>query len=165
MCNHELVPEYFIKSDKSELLVMMMNCFCGMVDWRKVFSLISTQDHCQRFSPLWISDMPQAGFEPMQNRSSGLVEWSCAVVITNGNTEFPHTKSGNPVRTLSNNQYQWRRCKLLGFDEHEWRRHSTKMALKKHYIWTWRPWSSIWRYMWDLSNARKSQKGSIKINN
>ena len=29
-----------------------------------------------------ISDMPRAGFEPAQNLSSGLVEWSCAVVIT-----------------------------------------------------------------------------------
>ena len=30
----------------------------------------------------WHSDMPRAGFEPAQNLSSGLVEWSCAVVIT-----------------------------------------------------------------------------------
>ena len=50
--------------------MMMMNCFCGMVDWRKAFSLISS--HCQRSSPSQISDMPWAGF----------VEWSCAVVIT-----------------------------------------------------------------------------------
>ena len=33
------------------LKMMMMNCFCGMVDRRKKFSLISSQDHCQRFSP------------------------------------------------------------------------------------------------------------------
>ena len=25
-----------------------MNCFCGMVDQRKVFSLISSRDNCQR---------------------------------------------------------------------------------------------------------------------
>ena len=31
--------------------MMMMNCFCGMVDQRKVFSLISIRDHCQRSSP------------------------------------------------------------------------------------------------------------------
>ena len=37
---------------------MMMNCFCGMVDRRKAFSLISSRDHCQRSSPLRISDMP-----------------------------------------------------------------------------------------------------------
>ena len=27
------------------LLMMMMNCFCGMVDQRKAFSLISSWDH------------------------------------------------------------------------------------------------------------------------
>ena len=48
--------------------------FCGIVDRRKAFSLISRQDHCQRSSPSPISDMPQAGFEPAQNLSSGLVE-------------------------------------------------------------------------------------------
>ena len=62
------------------LMMMMMNCFCGMVDRRKAFSLISSQDHCQRSSR--ISNMPRAGFKPEQNLSSGLVEWSCAVVIT-----------------------------------------------------------------------------------
>ena len=60
----------------------MMNCFCGMVDRWKAFSLISSPDHCQKFSPLRISDTPQAGFGPAQNLSSGLLEWSCAVVIT-----------------------------------------------------------------------------------
>ena len=42
--------------------------FCGMVDRRKAFSLISSRDHCQRSSP------SRAGFEPAQNLSSGLVE-------------------------------------------------------------------------------------------
>ena len=59
----------------------MMNCFCGMVDRRKASSLISSRDHCQRSSPSRISDTPRAGFEPVQNLSSGFVEWSCAVVI------------------------------------------------------------------------------------
>ena len=58
----------------------LMNCFCGMVDRRKAFSLISSRDHCQRSSPSWSSDTPRAGFA--LNLSSGLVEWSCAVVIT-----------------------------------------------------------------------------------
>ena len=62
--------------------LMMMNCFCSMVDRRKAFSLISSRDHCQWSSPSWISDTPRAGFEPAQSLSSGLVEWSCAVVIT-----------------------------------------------------------------------------------
>ena len=56
------------------MMMMMMSCFCGMVDRRKTFSLISSRDHCQRFSPLQISDTPQAGFELAQNLSSGLVE-------------------------------------------------------------------------------------------
>ena len=60
----------------------MMNCFCGMVDRWKVFSLISSRDHCQRSSPSRISDMLRAGFELAQNLSLGLLEWSCAVVIT-----------------------------------------------------------------------------------
>ena len=63
-------------------MIMMMNCFCGMVDRRKAFSLISSRDHCQRSLPSRISDTPQAGFEPAQNLNSGLVERSCAVVMT-----------------------------------------------------------------------------------
>ena len=64
------------------MMMMMINCFCGMVDRRKAFSLISSRDHCQRSSPSRISDTPRAGFEPAQSLSSGLVEISCAVVIT-----------------------------------------------------------------------------------
>ena len=47
------------------MMMMMMNCFCSMVDRRKAFSLISSQDHCQRSSPSRISDTPRAGFEPV----------------------------------------------------------------------------------------------------
>ena len=64
------------------MMMMMMNCFCGMVDRRIAFSLISSRDYCQRFSPSRIYDNPRAGFEPAQDLSSGLVEWSCAVVTT-----------------------------------------------------------------------------------
>ena len=78
---------YFFSIALTLLLMMMMmkmmrNCFCGMVDRQKAFSLISSRDHCQRSSPSWISDMLRARFEPVQNLSSGFVEWSCAVVIT-----------------------------------------------------------------------------------
>ena len=45
-------------------------------------SLISSRDHCQRSSPSRISNPPRAGFDPAQNLSWGLLEWSCAVVIT-----------------------------------------------------------------------------------
>ena len=55
-------------------LMMMMNCFYGMVDRRKAFSLISSRDHCQRLSPSRISDSPRTGFEPAHNLSSGFVE-------------------------------------------------------------------------------------------
>ena len=65
--------------------------FCGMVDRRKEFSLISSRDHCQRSSPSRISNTSQAGFEPAQNLSSSFVEWSCTLVITTtsrGNSFF-----------------------------------------------------------------------------
>ena len=64
------------------MMMIMINCFCGVVDRRKAFSFISSRDHCQRSSPSRISDTPRAGFEPAQSLSSGLVEWSCGVVIT-----------------------------------------------------------------------------------
>ena len=49
--------------------------FYGMVDWWKEFSLISSQaHHCQRSSPSQTSDTPQAGFHPVHNLSSGLIE-------------------------------------------------------------------------------------------
>ena len=67
---------------ESSSLFCFLICFCGMVDWRKAFSLISNRDHCQRPSPTRISDTPRTGFEPAQNLSSDLVEWSCAVVVT-----------------------------------------------------------------------------------
>ena len=54
--------------------------FCTMVDRRKVFSLISSREHCQRSSPSWISDT--ASSEQGLDLRRGLVEWSCAVVIT-----------------------------------------------------------------------------------
>ena len=63
--------------------------FCGMVDRQRAFSLISSRDHCQRSSPSRISDTPRAGFEPAQNLSTGLVEWSCATVISAA--PLPHT--------------------------------------------------------------------------
>ena len=48
--------------------------FCVMLDWLKVFSLISSWDHCLRSSPLRIPDMSHAGYEPAQTLSSGLVD-------------------------------------------------------------------------------------------
>ena len=56
------------------MMMMMMNYFCGMVNRRKAFSLISSWDHCQRSSLSQISDILHTGFEPAQNLSSGFAE-------------------------------------------------------------------------------------------
>ena len=53
---------------------MMINRFCGMANQQKPFSHFSSQDHFQRSSQLRITNMPQAGFEPAQNLSSGFDE-------------------------------------------------------------------------------------------
>ena len=85
--------------------MMMMNCFCGMVDWQKAFSLTFSRDHCQRSSPLWISDKPQAGFEPAHNLISGFVEWSCAVVITTAPQRILKLKNDNlPITAMIDNK-------------------------------------------------------------
>ena len=57
-------------------LLTMMNCFCGMADRWKAFSLISSRDNCQRSWPSRISDMPRVVFELVQDLSSGFIEWS-----------------------------------------------------------------------------------------
>ena len=64
------------------IFLLMMICFWGMVDRREEFNIISIRDHFQRSSPLQISNPPLAGFETVQNLSSGFVEPSCAVLIT-----------------------------------------------------------------------------------
>ena len=61
--------------------MMMMNCFCGMVDRQKglpKLSLFSVNTHhCQI---LTITNLQHiAGFETVQNLSSGFFEESCAV--------------------------------------------------------------------------------------
>ena len=58
------------------MMMMTMNCFCRMVVRCKTLSLISSREHCQKFSPSHICDTPQAGFEPAQNLSSNFVEES-----------------------------------------------------------------------------------------
>ena len=61
---------------------MMMKCFRGRADKQKAFSLTSSPDHCQRFSPSRISDTLRARFELVENLTSGLVERNCAAAIT-----------------------------------------------------------------------------------
>ena len=112
----------------------MINYFCGMIDQQKALSLISSRDHCERSSPSRISNMLLAEFEPEQNLSSDLAEWSCAAVITTAplgcgfesqsrqlsiwnpktytyNMQFWHvTSHGN-----SSKRYLFRRCLLRCF--------------------------------------------------
>ena len=93
-------------------MMMTMNCFCGMVNRRKAFSLISSRDHCQRSSPSRTSDTPKAEFEPVQNLSLGWSsKWSCAVVITT--TSRCHAISQN-----YNLQISWNSLKLGLLDKH-----------------------------------------------
>ena len=57
------------------MMMMMMNCFYGMVDRRKAVSLISSQEYCQsEILVIAICDNPRVGFEPAQNLSSCLVD-------------------------------------------------------------------------------------------
>ena len=48
------------------MIIMMMNCFCIVIDQGKASSLISRRDIT--------SDMLQAGFKPTQNLSAVFVE-------------------------------------------------------------------------------------------
>ena len=79
--------------------MMTINWFCGMVDRWKVFSLISSRNHCHRSSSSRISPVDQAGFEPAQNLSSGLVEWNCAVVITTTPRRHKNRRHANTKHT------------------------------------------------------------------
>ena len=62
----------------------LINYFCGMVDRRKMFSLISTRDHCQRSSPRQNSDTVSRIWICAESefRICGTNEWSSAIVIT-----------------------------------------------------------------------------------
>ena len=62
--------------------VFELNCFCGMVDQQKTFSLISNRYHYQRISPSGRSAVPRAGFEPAQNLSLGFVQENCDIHFT-----------------------------------------------------------------------------------
>ena len=48
-----LLPLFILSSSRHVIEFMLLGSFfCGMVDRWKVFSLISSRDHCQRFSSL-----------------------------------------------------------------------------------------------------------------
>ena len=58
--------EIVMSDDDEELFLWHFN--------ERHFNVISSQDHCQRSSPLQISDMPQAACEPVSNPCSGLFQ-------------------------------------------------------------------------------------------
>ena len=59
-----------------------LNCFCGMVHQQKAFIPYFQMGLLSEILTLQISNMLWPGFEPVQNLSSDIVEWNCAVVIT-----------------------------------------------------------------------------------
>ena len=76
---------FFVNSEQIShiVLVIMMNIFSGKYDRRKGYSLIFSREHCQRSSPLQISNMPWVVFEPAQNLYSGFLKWSFTVTLNN----------------------------------------------------------------------------------
>ena len=73
-----------------KLTIMMMNCFCGMVDRRKAFSLIFSWDHCQRSSPSRISDTPQAMVWTYREEPEFRLIWMKLHSSDNHYTTAPH---------------------------------------------------------------------------
>ena len=78
---HAIIPGFLLMK-MNELLNWWWIAFCGMVERRKAISLISSRDHCQRSSPLRISNTLRTRFEPEQNPISDLAERISALVIT-----------------------------------------------------------------------------------
>ena len=99
-----------------------------MIDRRKAFSLISSRDHCQKFSASWISDTVRAGFEHAQNLSSGLVEWSCAVKLQNKVALLMRKRSGWGTR----NCYQRIFWIVVDHIAYIW-----KILIKRWLWWNW----------------------------
>ena len=64
------------------MMMMMMNCCRWMVDRREMLCLISSHDHCHRFSQLQTFNILRSGYECTQYLSSEFSEISCAVVIS-----------------------------------------------------------------------------------
>ena len=96
------------------MMTMMVNCFCGMADRRKAFSLISSREHCQRSSPSRILNTPRAGWKYTcrnihwfyQHYQSGKVIFQVAVLMTE-----------NLLLSLIN-YGQRNMCQICGFPGH-----------------------------------------------
>ena len=72
--NGSTIASLEANQNRPEGVIMIMNCFREIIDQRKAFSLISSWNHCHRFSPPQISNVPQAGFEPALNLSLNFIE-------------------------------------------------------------------------------------------
>ena len=118
--------------------------------WWIVFVVWLTDERCLALFPAGTivrdphhreSPTRRAGFEPAQNLSSGLVEWSCAVVITttprrSDKQHFPPwiLWCGDKVHTKS---YQPNRCRKVGnkpprlnfFNNQTWQGQSVMLSL------------------------------------
>ena len=87
ICARNLSPanKIFLKtlwfSQVHEVKLMMMHCFCGMVDWRKAFSLISNRDHCQRSSPSRISYTPPWIYKISFFECCSVVTYECQIMF------------------------------------------------------------------------------------
>ena len=110
--------------------MMMMNCFCGMVDQRKALSLISNQDHCQRSSPSWISNTLQAGFEPAHEPA-----WMKLCSSDNHYTTTPLER--NEINTNVLWKYSAPSLKLNQCQQEVIFGHSSHTMLKKKISWKW----------------------------
>ena len=64
------------------MTLMMMNCYCGMLDQWKCVKPISRRINYRRLLPSQTSDTLLTGVELAQNLCSGFVKWSFAVMIT-----------------------------------------------------------------------------------
>ena len=92
------------------IMMIMLNYFSGIVGRQKTFCLISSRDHCQRSSPLHISNTPGAGFDTAWNLSLTFFEWRFAVVATT--TSLCHWIS---CQTFFNTPY-YENAKYLQFE-------------------------------------------------
>lgn len=95
------------------MMMMMIKCFCGMAYRRKALSIISRQNHCQRFSPSLIADTPQVGVEPAQKLNSGFFERSCAMVTTT-------TPRSHYFRYLNQAFFEWKLKKRMNISFFSW---------------------------------------------
>ena len=145
------------------MMMKMMNCFCGMVDRRKVFSLIYSRDHFQRSSLLSNSNTPWTGFEPAQNLISGIVKWGGAVVITTTPRRHNSHDSHPSLTTIWKNFY-WLSLSLNSLNSvgKGWTRGFLSNILS--FIFTFIQCKLIIRniFLFTLLMLRKSEKASNK---